>query len=89
MPFYPFHPESRNTIAADCRIAADGAVEAGFVPCWIDDRGRPVPGERSEEVAAYVERISAEAGFDTEFTQDGERVLVQAGTQASGSVSGP
>ena len=89
MPFYPFHPESRNTIAADCRIAADGAVEAGFVPCWIDDRGRPVPGERSEEVAAYVARISAEAGFDTEFTRDGERVLVQAGTQASGSVSGP
>ena len=89
MPFYPFHPESRNTIAADCRIAADGAVEAGFVPCWIDDHGRPVPGERSEEVAAYVARISAEAGFDTEFTRDGERVLVQAGTQASGSVSGP
>ncbi len=89
MPFYPFHPESRNTIAADCRIAADGAVEAGFVPCWIDDHGRPVPGERSEEVAAYVARISAEAGFDTEFTRDGERVLVQAGTQTSGSVSGP
>jgi poly-gamma-glutamate capsule biosynthesis protein CapA/YwtB (metallophosphatase superfamily) len=89
MPFYPFHPESRNTIAADCRIAADGAVEAGFVPCWINDHGRPVPGERSEEVAAYVARISTEAGFDTEFTRDGERVLVQAGTQASGSVSGP
>ena len=62
------------------------------MPCWIDDQGRPVPvarDERGEEVAAYVERISAEAGFDTEFTWDGERVLVQAGTQASGSVSGP
>ncbi len=89
MPFYPFHPESRNTIAADCRFTADGAVEAGFVPCWIDDHGRPVPGERSEEGAAYVARISAGAGFDTEFIEDGERVLVQAGTQASGSVSGP
>jgi Bacterial capsule synthesis protein PGA_cap len=89
MPFYPFHPESRNTIAGDCRVSADGVVEAGFVPCWIDERGRPVPGERGEEVAAYVERISTEAGFDTEFTWDGERVLVQAGTHASGSVSGP
>ncbi len=86
MPFYPFHPESRNTMIADCRIT-DGPVEAGFVPCWIDDRGRPVPG--GEEVARYVERITAEAGFDTSFRGDGERIVVQAGTQASGSVSGP
>jgi poly-gamma-glutamate synthesis protein (capsule biosynthesis protein) len=86
MPFYPFHPESRNTMIADCRIT-DGQVEAGFVPCWIDDRGRPVPG--GEEVARYVERITAEAGFDTSFRGDGERIVIQAGTQASGSVSGP
>ena len=92
MPFYPFHPESRNTIAADCRIGRGGTVDAGFVPCWIDDAGRPVPvarDGRGEEVAAYVERISAEAGFDTEFAWDGARVRVQAATQASGSVSGP
>jgi hypothetical protein len=91
MPFYPFHPESRNTIVADVRLNG-GRIEAGFVPCWIDDRGRPVPvarEERGEEVAGYVERISSEAGFDTVFNWDRERVLVQAGTQASGSVSGP
>ncbi len=88
MPFYPFHPESRNTMIADCRIG-EGAVDAGFVPCWIDDAGRPVPLERRDEVTAYVERITAEAGFDTRFTPAGDRVAVQAGTQASGSVSGP
>ena len=59
------------------------------MPCWIDDRGRPVPLERRDEVTAYVERITAEAGFDTRFTPDGERVGVQAGAQASGNVSGP
>ena len=48
-----------------------------------------MPGERGEEVAAYVARISADAGFDTEFRRDGDRVVVQAGTQANGSVSGP
>jgi hypothetical protein len=87
MPFYPFHPESRNTIVADCRVSAGGAVDAGFVPCWIDDLGRPVPG--GEGVASYVERITAEAGFETNFARDGDRVAVQAATQASGSVSGP
>jgi hypothetical protein len=79
MPFYPFHPESRNTMVADCRVGADGAVEAAFVPCWIDDRGRPVPvgpASGGEAVAAYVERISAAAGFATSFAWDGERVLV-------------
>jgi Bacterial capsule synthesis protein PGA_cap len=95
MPFYPFHPESRNTLVADCRVRAGGAVEAGFVPCWIDEHGRPVPVARDaggEEVAGYVARISAGAGFETSFAWDGERVLVAAqreGTQASGSVSGP
>jgi poly-gamma-glutamate synthesis protein (capsule biosynthesis protein) len=88
MPFYPFHPESRSTMIADCRIEG-GVVDTGFVPCWIDDRGRPVPLERRDEVTAYVERITAEAGFDTRFTLDGERVRVQAGAQASGNVSGP
>jgi poly-gamma-glutamate synthesis protein (capsule biosynthesis protein) len=92
MPFYPFHPESRNTIAADVRVG-NGHVDAGFVPCWIDDLGRPVPlsrGSGGEDVAAYVEQISAGAGFATSFAWDGdERVAVQAGSQASGSVSGP
>jgi poly-gamma-glutamate synthesis protein (capsule biosynthesis protein) len=79
MPFYPFHPESRNTMIADCRIRADGAIESGFVPCWIDDRGRPVPvgpSSGGEPVAAYVERISAGAGFSSSFAWDAERVLV-------------
>jgi poly-gamma-glutamate capsule biosynthesis protein CapA/YwtB (metallophosphatase superfamily) len=94
MPFYPFHPESRNTLVADCRVGKDGALEAGFVPCWIDDHGRPVPAahdEGGEEVEAYVEQITAAAGFGTAFAWDGERVVVTqaAGMQASGSASGP
>jgi poly-gamma-glutamate synthesis protein (capsule biosynthesis protein) len=92
MPFYPFHPESRNTIVADIRMA-DGEVDPGFVPCWIDELGRPVPvgrGAGGEDVAAYVEKITAGAGFETSFAWDGdERVAVQAAPQASGSVSGP
>jgi hypothetical protein len=94
MPFYPFHPESRNTMVADCRVTPEGTIDAGFVPCWIDDLGRPVPAAQADggdEIAAYVERITSEAGFDTTFTWDGERVAVtaEAATQASGSVSGP
>ncbi len=88
LPFYPFHPESRHTIVADCRLSEGGVLDAGFVPCWIDDAGRPIPNERSEEVGAYVGRITAGAGFGTSFRAEKQRVQVAA-TQASGSVSGP
>lgn len=78
-PVYPFHPESRNTMIADCRIAADGTVSAGFRPCWIMPTGQPeVLGdcERGRAVASYIERIGREAGMRAQYTWDGERVVV-------------
>ncbi|MFC4855910.1 CapA family protein [Actinophytocola glycyrrhizae] len=79
MPFYPFHPESRNTVIAVCRFTVDGIVSAGFVPCWIDDAGRPVPLSRvdgGDGVADYVARIGEEAGLDTVFAWDGDEVVL-------------
>ncbi|HEU5028201.1 MAG TPA: CapA family protein [Spirillospora sp.] len=68
MPFYPFHPESRNTAIATLRFGASGITGAGYVPCWIDDRGRPVPRRRhegGEDVAGYIDGIGRSAGLDT------------------------
>jgi poly-gamma-glutamate synthesis protein (capsule biosynthesis protein) len=78
MPFYPFHPESRNTVIAVCRFTAGGVVSAGFAPCWIDDAGRPVPLSRVDgaRVADYVARIGEEAGLDTAFAWDGDEVVL-------------
>ena len=42
MPFYPFHPESRNTMVADCRVGADGSDRSGL-RAVLDRRPRP-PG---------------------------------------------
>jgi Bacterial capsule synthesis protein PGA_cap len=76
MPTYPFHPESRHTMIADCRIGVDGAVDAGFVPCWIDDDARPVPlgREDGQFVVDHVTEIGREAGLETRFEWDGDRV---------------
>ncbi len=83
MPTYPFHPESRNTIIAECTVAEDGTLSAGFIPCWIDDAARPVPvvGERARAVADYVSAIGAEAGLDTELGWHGEQVVVEGATR--------
>ena len=37
-PTYPFHPEAKNAMVADCRIDADGKVSPGFRPCSIPSR---------------------------------------------------
>ncbi|MGO2111726.1 MAG: CapA family protein, partial [Pseudoclavibacter sp.] len=86
MPDYPFHPESRNTAIA--RIELDEgsqgavgapAVAASLIPCWIDDRLRPTPlrrGDGGERVADYFRRITHEAGLDTRFAWDGDRLTI-------------
>jgi len=82
MPCYPFHPESRNTMIADCRIGPDGRVSAGFRPCWIDDTGAPQvlgQGAPGQAVVEYLAAIGRAAGMDTRFEWDGERVLVTPG----------
>jgi poly-gamma-glutamate synthesis protein (capsule biosynthesis protein) len=79
MPYYPFHPESRNTVVALCRFDGNGLVEAGFAPCWIDDAGRPVPlpeGPENARVTGYVEQITRTAGLNGEFVRRGAEVLV-------------
>ncbi|MBZ6092945.1 CapA family protein [Streptomyces olivaceus] len=84
MPAYPFHPESRNTAIAVCRFDADGLVEAALEPCWIDDRGRPVPCGGTEEgrrVTDYIERITRTAGLNGRFVREDGRVLIELNTE--------
>lgn len=80
MPTYPFHPESRHTAIARCTVGADGGVEAGFIPCWIDSQARPVPLTRAtgaQRVVDYIASISAAAGLSLhlEWQDDWVRVL--------------
>ena len=58
MPFYPFHPESRNTMIADCRI--DGRRRRRGLRPVLDRRPRPARSARAARRGpAYVERITA------------------------------
>lgn len=79
MPAYPFHPESRHTMIGTVDVRDDGSLAAGFVPCWIDDAGRPVPQPADgagRATADYVRDITARAGFPTTFATGGDGVAV-------------
>ncbi|RZJ12246.1 MAG: CapA family protein [Rubrivivax sp.] len=75
MPTYPFHPESRNTAIASCRIKPGGEIAPGLVPCYIDSDARPVPLTRSEAgeaVVEYIRGISRAAGLSVRLEWQGD-----------------
>ncbi|KAA9156680.1 CapA family protein [Amycolatopsis acidicola] len=86
MPFFPFHPESRNTAVAFCRFDENGLRVAGFVPCWIDGEGRPAPvggSPEGAEVSGYIEEITRAARLNARFENRGAETLIDLTEGAS------
>lgn len=78
MPTYPFHPDSRHTLLASVVRRADGTLDAGLVPCWIDATARPVPlgPDQAGPTLDYLRRITTEAGLKTRYDWQGAHVRV-------------
>jgi poly-gamma-glutamate synthesis protein (capsule biosynthesis protein) len=78
-PNYPFHPEAKHALIADCRVDADGRVSPGFMPCWIRPTGQPEPLSAADPRAAlvydYVAAISRAADLDVQLAWAGDRVV--------------
>ncbi len=75
IPYYVGDQASRNTLIAKGEFDGTGLVRAGFIPCWIDDAGHPVPvrrGEKGDEVLAHLRMLCALEGLDTRFTWNGD-----------------
>jgi poly-gamma-glutamate synthesis protein (capsule biosynthesis protein) len=79
-PLYPFHPESKNVIVADCMIGADGAVQPGLSVLWMQPSGAPLPlgrGEQGQGVLDYVVHVTREAGLNARYEWDGDRIVIR------------
>ena len=90
-PLYPFHPEAKQTIVAKCVVDGRGGVEARYLPAYVNKQYQPEVlrrDERGEQVFAYVERITREAGLKASFAWDGDEVVVRALASARCSCEG-
>jgi len=72
-------PDTRYTVIARLEIDAE-TVNAAIIPCHIDDDSVPIllrPGTAMfDEVVGYQAAVTAEAGIETQFTPDGERIRI-------------
>lgn len=61
----PFHPEAVNAMLGKLTLHGDGRVDVGIVPVHVEAPGRPVlaHGERASAIAAYIGKITNDAGL--------------------------
>lgn len=61
----PFHPQAVNAFMARLDWMADGSLQAGLVPVYVDPPGRPrlADAEECHHIAAYVAEITLAAGL--------------------------
>ena len=78
---YNFPPASRLSMIARLQIAAGRIRETGFLPLYIDRDAVPrivPPGDaRFDEVVAYLQAVTGEAGLNGRYTIRGDRVVVE------------
>jgi poly-gamma-glutamate capsule biosynthesis protein CapA/YwtB (metallophosphatase superfamily) len=79
-PSFPFPPDSRKTIVAKCAVSDKAVSRVSFLPAYINKTGEPEiltsKDKRFVEVVDYMREISRDQGLNTEFTQDGNEVLI-------------
>lgn len=61
----PFHPEAVNAFVGMLTFVPGNPAQAAIRPVHVEAPGRPVAaeGERAREIAAYIEKITVDAGL--------------------------
>jgi len=81
-PSFPFPPDSRKTIIAKCIISNKAISKVSFLPAYINKKGEPEilvsKDERFSEVLRYMKEISRDQGLSTEYTIDGDEIVINS-----------
>ncbi len=77
---YPFPPDSRMTMAAKLTISGRKVTRVSFLPAFIEEDSRPRFLTREEgrfgDVIAYLGKIGKSQHIETQFTIEGDEVVV-------------
>lgn len=78
---YNFPPDSRMSLFVEAEFTPGGMTDFALVPIYIEDDAVPrivPPGDgRFEQIRAYLEAISGEAGLATRYVADGARFCAE------------
>jgi len=81
-PTFPYHPDARRTMIAQCLIANRKIARVSFFPALINKFGQPevLPqtDKRAHEVKEYVELCCRSQKLSTQFTWDDNEVVINA-----------
>ncbi len=81
-PSYFMPPDCRKTMVVKCLIVDRKIKSVSFLPTMINKQSQPEVLQsidaRFGEVLEYVKSISREAGLDTRYTVEGDRVVIGA-----------
>ncbi|HUW95286.1 MAG TPA: CapA family protein [Anaerolineae bacterium] len=82
-PTYFMPPDSRKTIIAKCTISNRGIQSVSFLPVYINKQSQPEVLVSSDgrfvKVAQYVEEITRDQGLGTDYTIEGDEVVILEG----------
>jgi len=78
---WAFSDDCRQTMIVLARMGTDGVASVGYQPCLINALGQPTALKAGEadfdRIAAYVEQVTRDAGFDTRFRVVGDEVRIE------------
>jgi poly-gamma-glutamate capsule biosynthesis protein CapA/YwtB (metallophosphatase superfamily) len=80
-PEYPMPPDTRKTVLVKCVISGTTLERVSFLPAYLNTHAEPEvltsEDARFMEVVRYMEEITRNQGFDTQFTLDGNEVVIR------------
>lgn len=79
-PTYPFHPEAKYTIIAQCFVQDKKISQVGYIPCIVNKQGQPEVlkhDAKGQEVFDYVEKITRMENMNAQFEWHDDQVVVR------------
>lgn len=79
-PTYPFHPEAKYTIIAQCFVQDKKISQVGYIPCIVNKQGQPKVlkhDAKGQEVFDYVEKITRMENMNAQFEWRDDQVVVR------------